>query len=42
MIMKREIIDNSIIKELEEKYPSIANKNDVVYKLDLNYLSFEP
>ncbi len=42
MIIKRDIIDNTIIKELEEKYPSIANTNDVVYKLGLNYLTFEP
>lgn len=42
MIIKRTVIDNSIIKELEEKYPAIANNNDVVYKLGLNYLTFEP
>lgn len=42
MIIKRTVIDNSIIKELQDKYPAIANNNDVVYKLGLNYLTFEP
>ncbi|MDF2473370.1 MAG: hypothetical protein K0R21_1152 [Anaerocolumna sp.] len=31
-----------IIKELQEQYPSLSNKNDVVYKLGLNYVTFEP
>lgn len=41
MIIKRTTIDNSIIKELQDKYPAIANKNDVSYKLGLNYYTFE-
>lgn len=39
-ISKRVTVDNSIIKELQEKYPKV-NKNGVEYDLGLTYFTFE-
>ncbi|MCH5248495.1 MAG: hypothetical protein J1E98_01115 [Lachnospiraceae bacterium] len=41
-IIKRRFIDNSIFKELNEKYPPVNAKNGVAYKQKLDYLTFEP
>lgn len=40
-IVKRTFIDNTIIKDLNEKYPPSAEKNGVAYKQKLDYLTFE-
>lgn len=40
-ITKKNFIDNSIFKELEEKYPPIESENGVAYKQKLDYLTFE-
>ncbi len=40
-IAKKNFIDNSIFKELEEKYPPVESENGVAYKQKLDYLTFE-
>lgn len=40
-IVKRTFIDNTIIKELNEKYPPLGEYNGVAYKQKLEYLTFE-
>lgn len=40
-ITKKNFIDNSIFKELEEKYPPVESENGVAYKQKLDYLTFE-
>lgn len=39
IIMLRDKIDNSLIDEMRNKYPVKGNKNGVVYKLGLNYVT---
>lgn len=41
MVSKKDFIDNSIIRELKEKYPNVENDNNVSYKVKLEYLTFE-
>lgn len=40
-IIKKTIIDNTIFKELQEKYPPLESENGVTYKQKLDYLTFE-
>lgn len=40
-ITKRTTIDNTIFKELNEKYPPVSAANGVLYKQSLDYLTFE-
>ncbi|MCH5337996.1 MAG: hypothetical protein J1E03_04380 [Acetatifactor sp.] len=40
-IIKRTDINNSIFKELKEKWPPVAADNGVAYKQKLEYLTFE-
>lgn len=40
-IIKKTFIDNSIFKELQEKYPPVESENGVAYKQKLDYLTFE-
>lgn len=40
-IIKKDSVDDSIIKELLEKYPPTENENGVCYKQELDYLTFE-
>lgn len=40
-IIKRTSIDNSIVRELIERYPLQCSKNGVAYKQKLDYLTFE-
>lgn len=40
-IIKKSNIDNSIFKELKEKYPLVEAENGVSYKQKLEYLTFE-
>lgn len=40
-ITKRTTIDNTIFKELNEKYPPASAENGVAYKQKLDYLTFE-
>ena len=40
-IMKKTNIDNSIFKELNEKYPPVESENGVAYKQKLEYITFE-
>lgn len=42
VIKKRNRIDNSIIAELNEKYPDCSEKNGISYSRDLKYITFEP
>lgn len=40
-IIKKTNIDNSIFKELNEKYPPVESENGVAYKQKLEYITFE-
>lgn len=40
-VVKKSYIDNSILRELKEKYPPIENDNGVAYKQKLEYITFE-
>lgn len=40
-IIKKTTIDNTIFKELNEKYPPVSAENGVTYKQKLEYLTFE-
>lgn len=40
-IIKKTVIDNTIFKELKEKYPPLESENGVTYKQKLDYLTFE-
>lgn len=42
IIKKRTIIDDSIIKELDEKYPPKTQYNGVVYEPILQYITLDP
>lgn len=41
-IIKRDSINNTIFRELEQKYPPLDAENGVAYKQKLDYLTFEP
>lgn len=41
IIKKRTTIDNTIFKELKDKYPPVSAKNGVLYKQTLDYVTFE-
>lgn len=40
-IIKKTFIDNTIFKELSEKYPPVGAENNIAYKQKLEYLTFE-
>lgn len=40
-IIKKTTIDNTIFKELNDKYPLVSAENGVSYKQSLDYLTFE-
>lgn len=40
-IIKKTTIDNTIFKELNDKYPPVSAANGVLYKQSLDYLTFE-
>lgn len=40
-IIKKTTIDNTIFKELNDKYPPVSAENGVTYKQKLEYLTFE-
>ena len=40
-IIKKTTIDNTIFKELNDKYPPVSAENGVSYKQSLDYLTFE-